>query len=162
MKKYIYAAAVALIFSGTLIAQGKPEKQAQEKAKMAKEKSIEQKNQTKDKAEKEVQKGKDNIKEKVKENQGKGNAYGTDKNGLSGKEFGQQRAEEARMKSRKELEISVEDGQRKIKNAREKIKKSTDELERKHRERSITNEEYERRKRTIEEASKEVNNSKNK
>lgn len=37
MKKYIYAAAVALIFSGTLIAQGKPEKQAQEKAKMAKE-----------------------------------------------------------------------------------------------------------------------------
>ena len=67
MKKYIYAAAVALIFSGTLIAQGKPEKQAQEKAKMAKEKSIEQKNQTKDKAEKEVQKGKDNIKEKVKE-----------------------------------------------------------------------------------------------
>lgn len=56
MKKYIYAAAVALIFSGTLIGQGKPEKQAQEKAKMAKEKSIEQKNQTKDKAEKKFKK----------------------------------------------------------------------------------------------------------
>lgn len=44
---------------------------------------------------------KGNKKNKVKSNNGNGNAYGNNKNGLKGREFGQERARQARLQNQK-------------------------------------------------------------
>ena len=108
------------------------------------------------KAKKEVNQAKQKGKEKVKEaeeavqkeeekaieavqkeeekaaGQGRGNAYGRNKGGLEGRDFGQARAEEARMKNQEkksELDKRVEDGEQKTVQARERIRVAREDLE---------------------------------
>lgn len=62
----------------------------------------------------------------------KGNAYGKNKGELEGKDFGQDRAEQARLEHKEKLEKldkTIYEEEEKVKEAKEKIKKSKDKLE---------------------------------
>ncbi len=85
---------------------------------------------------------------KDKEHPGQGNAFGKDKGDMSGREFGQQRAAEARNKKEESAE-----------NIRIAIDKLTDariKLEEKMKRKEISQKDYEEKMKQIEEATEEV------
>jgi colicin import membrane protein len=89
------------------------------------------------------------------DNAGKGNAYGQNKGELSGREFGQNRAAEARLtgeQRRAELATTVDEGDIKIKEAKDKIAKAKNELETKRKARKISDAELAERRSAIERA----------
>lgn len=89
----------------------------------------------------------------------KGNAYGKDKGEMSGREFGQNRAAEARSKNqakKAETKRSVETGDSKVIEARDRIKKSKEKLEKDKKSRKVNDKQYEERKRKIEAAEKQT------
>jgi colicin import membrane protein len=89
------------------------------------------------------------------DNSGKGNAYGQNKGDQSGREFGQNRAAEARLtgeQRRAELATTVDEGDIKIKEAKEKIAKAKNELETNRKSRKISDAELAERRRAIERA----------
>lgn len=88
------------------------------------------------------------------ENSGRGNAYGKDKEGLKGREFGQQRASEAR--SREQLSSTVTDHERKINESRLKIREASDRLEAERKAGKVSAEEYRERKERIAKAERGV------
>jgi colicin import membrane protein len=88
-------------------------------------------------------------------NDGKGNAYGRDKDGMSGREFGQNRAAEARMtgeQRRAELVTTVDAGDEKVREARERIARAKDELEKNRRGGRMSETELNERRAAIERA----------
>lgn len=90
---------------------------------------------------------------------GKGNAYGRNKGGLEGRDFGQARAEEARMKHqerRSELDRKVEDGEQKMVQARERIRIARENLEKEKASKRIPEDVYQQRKEKIDNAEKAV------
>lgn len=90
---------------------------------------------------------------------GKGNAYGRNKGGLEGRDFGQARAEEARMKHqerRSELDRKVEDGEQKMVQARERIRVAREDLEKEKASKRIPEDVYQQKKEKIDNAEKAV------
>ncbi|MFO7722255.1 MAG: hypothetical protein R6V49_03435 [Bacteroidales bacterium] len=98
------------------------------------------------------------VKGKDKEHPGKGHAYGKDKEGLEGKEFGQARAAEARSKEKvlKETETNIEKAEKSNAATREKIKKSRENLEMKKNRKEISKEEYDKKKKELDEIEEKV------
>ncbi len=97
----------------------------------------------------------------VGKNEPQGNAYGKDKGGLQGKEFGQQRAEQARLNREvkgKELDEKIVQGEAKVKEAREKIERAKAQLEKDKTEGRITEEVYQERKEKISKAEQALSN----
>ena len=86
-----------------------------------------------------------------KEHPGKGHAYGKDKGELEGKEFGQQRAAEARSRQGALDEAEANIGRSEASNAssREKLKKARAKLDEKMANKEITKEEYEQKKKAL-------------
>lgn len=89
-----------------------------------------------------------------------GNAYGQDKGELSGKEFGQQRAETAKTNrdvKKRELDESVAKGEQKVAEAKEKIKAAKDKLEKEKKGKKINDAQYAERKAKIDKAEQKAN-----
>lgn len=105
------------------------------------------------------QKDKDNNKDKSKENQGQGNAYGKNKGDLSGKEFGQNRAEDAKNKDEAVTITQNNINQVATTNTdtKEKIKQAREKLEKKFKNKELTKAEYEKKKKAIDDLEIEVN-----
>jgi colicin import membrane protein len=96
------------------------------------------------------------------EDQGKskGNAYGRNKGDLQGKEFGQARAEQARLQQqekRAELDTTLVQGENKIMQAREKIRISREDLDKEKAGRRITDKEYQLKQEKLDYAEEAVN-----
>lgn len=90
----------------------------------------------------------------------KGNAYGKNKDELQGKDFGQNRAEQAKMKRQskaKELDDSAVNGDSKVIEGREKIKIAKEKLEKEKTSKKISDADYQKRKEKIDNAEKAVN-----
>lgn len=91
---------------------------------------------------------------------GKGNAYGRNKGGLEGKDFGQARAEAARMQQQEkkaELDRTVTDNEGKITQAREKIRIAREDLEKQKASGKVKEKDYQAKKEKIDNAEKAVN-----
>ncbi|WP_299704251.1 hypothetical protein [uncultured Pontibacter sp.] len=89
----------------------------------------------------------------------RGNAYGQNKGDMSGREFGQNRAAEARMtgeQRRAQLVTTVDQGDSKVKEARDRIAKAKDELERNRRSGKMSDAELTERRAAIERAENAV------
>ncbi|BDS12410.1 hypothetical protein [Aureispira anguillae] len=83
-------------------------------------------------------------KDKVAE-KGKGHAYGKNKGDLSGKEFGQARAAEAKLKNetkKKEAKTSIQKGEDTVTKAKDKIAAAKEQLEKDFTDKKLTQEEY--------------------
>jgi colicin import membrane protein len=107
--------------------------------------------------------GKDKKEKEEKDN--KGNAYGKDKGDLSGREFGQQRAAEARSKhqtKKADTKTAIEHGDATVSNARERIKKAKENLEKDKKAKKINEKQYAERKKKIEDAEQQTNELENK
>lgn len=90
---------------------------------------------------------------------GKGKAYGQDKGEMSGREFGQNRAAEARLtgEQRKALLVTtVDEGDNKVKEARDRIAKAKDELEKNRKSGKMSEAELNERRGVIERAENAV------
>ncbi|MCA1757929.1 MAG: hypothetical protein LC649_10780 [Bacteroidales bacterium] len=98
---------------------------------------------------------------KERENRGnQGNAYGKNKGDLQGREFGQERARQARMNrenSEKELDELVAGSEQKAVEARERIRVKREEIERARRENRISEEEFEENSEKLKEAERVLN-----
>ncbi|HNS17156.1 MAG TPA: hypothetical protein PKH94_09845 [Bacteroidales bacterium] len=95
------------------------------------------------------------------EKEPQGNAYGKNKGDLQGKEFGQQRAEEARLNrdvKGKELDEKIVQGEAKAKEARERIERAKAQLEKDKKEGKITEQIYQERKERISKAEQALSN----
>jgi colicin import membrane protein len=108
------------------------------------------------------EKGKETRDDFKQEDQGKskGNAYGRNKGDLQGKEFGQARAEQARLQQqekRAELDTTLVQGENKIMQAREKIRISREDLEKEKTGRRITDKEYQLKQEKLDYAEEAVN-----
>ena len=89
-----------------------------------------------------------------------GHEYGKHKEGMSGREFGHKRSQEAKMKhdeNVKALHHSKAEAQRKVEEARQKIDASKERLEKDRKEKKIDDTEYNERKGKIEKAEHAVN-----
>lgn len=86
-----------------------------------------------------------------KEHPGQGHAYGKDKGGLEGKEFGQQRAAEARSRqgALDEAEANIRRSEASNASSREKLKRARAKLETKMANREITRDEYDKKKKAL-------------
>ncbi|HOW25091.1 MAG TPA: hypothetical protein PK711_05415 [Bacteroidales bacterium] len=88
-----------------------------------------------------------------------GHAYGKDKGGLEGKEFGQERAEQAKMNREtksKELNESILEGEQKVKEARERIEVAKVQLEKDKQMGRISEQVFQERKEKISKAEQAV------
>jgi colicin import membrane protein len=115
-------------------------------------------NQNRDKADNNNNNNNNRDKDKVAQDN-EGNAYGKNKGDLSGREFGQQRAAQARLTSeqrRERLENSVEEGDKKVKDARTKIAKAREALEKDRSDKKLTDVQYAEKKARIERAERAV------
>lgn len=84
-----------------------------------------------------------------------GNAYGKNKGDLQGKEFGQERAEQARLSQEtksKELNETILQGEEKVKEARERIRVAKEKLEQDKKEGRISDQVFQERKERISKA----------
>lgn len=92
-------------------------------------------------------------------NKGKGNAYGKDKGDLSGREFGQQRAAEARQNreiKQNELQNTIRDSKGRVAEAKERVKLAREKLEKDKKARKINDKEYKERIERIEKAEAQI------
>ncbi|MCP2042219.1 Atg14 domain-containing protein [Pontibacter sp. HSC-36F09] len=88
-----------------------------------------------------------------------GNAYGQDKGDMSGREFGQNRAADARMtgeERKARLETTVDEGDSKVKEAKDRIAKAKNDLEKNRKSGKITDTELDERRAAIERAENAV------
>ncbi|MBN2274837.1 MAG: hypothetical protein JXK95_10925 [Bacteroidales bacterium] len=95
--------------------------------------------------------------EMEKEKEKEGHAYGKNKGDLKGREYGQSRAEQARMEQHKketELEHSVSEGEAKVKEGREKVRVAREKLEKDKKEQKLSETEYKEKKEKIDKAEK--------
>lgn len=90
----------------------------------------------------------------AQDNNGRGNAYGKDKEGMQGREFGQNRAQQAR--NREQLNTTVDEHDIKLKESRDKIKDANERLESERTAGKVTAEEYQARKERIAKAEQGV------
>lgn len=143
----------------------KEEEKAVEAVQKEEEKAAEAVNKEEEKAreamkqEKEKARDAADAKEGKEAGKGQGNAYGRNKGGLEGRDFGQARAEEARMKNQEkksELDRRVEDGEQKTIQARERIRVAREDLEKEKTSKKITDEAYQQKKEKIDNAEKAV------
>ncbi len=107
----------------------------------------------------ESKKPKKEKKIKVKENNGQGNAYGKNKGDLTGREFGQERARQAKLnKETKQEELSkvVDVNSEKTKTAREKVNEKLEELEKMKEKGEVSEKEYGAKVEKIEEVKKQI------
>ncbi|MRR19819.1 hypothetical protein EG827_06460 [bacterium] len=91
---------------------------------------------------------------------GQGHAYGRNKGGLTGREFGQARAEEARMQQQlkeAELDDQLAKGEEKVAQSRERIRVAREELEKEKTGRRISDKDYQMKKEKIDKAEEAVN-----
>ena len=102
------------------------------------------------------QEKKDKVKTKEYENKGKGHAYGKNKGDLEGKEFGQQRAEQARNKI-ESSEQKIKYTEENIQEAEGKIKMARERLEEQYRNNEIGENEYLKRKANLERYEEQLN-----
>ena len=85
--------------------------------------------------------------EKIKENKGKGNAYGKNKDGLVGREFGLARAADAKAKA-KQYEESFEKNDEVIRRGKSKIQEAIERVKKAKEDKSLTEEEIKSKRRT--------------
>jgi len=98
------------------------------------------------------------VKDK-EDNQGQGNAYGRNKGGLQGRDFGQARAEQARMQQQAreaELDTHLANGEERVARSRERIRVAREELEKEKAGRRISERDYQLKKEKIDNAEKAV------
>ncbi|MBW6498800.1 MAG: hypothetical protein K0B09_10450 [Bacteroidales bacterium] len=105
-----------------------------------------------------AEEGLERAKDAREQVEGRGHAYGRDKGGLSGRDFGQARAAAARTKEEKEevtreVALEVEEGVRRTKT---RVEEAREVLEERVKNREISEEEFEKRTRRIEEIEEEV------
>jgi len=143
----------------------KEEEKAVEAVQKEEEKAAEAINKEEEKAREAMKQEKEKVRDAadVKEGKdtgkGRGNAYGRNKGGLEGRDFGQVRAEEARMKNQEkksELDKRVEDGEQKTVQARERIRVAREDLEKEKTSKKINDETYQQKKEKIDNAEKAV------
>ncbi|MBV6441417.1 MAG: hypothetical protein DYG98_03130 [Haliscomenobacteraceae bacterium CHB4] len=100
------------------------------------------------------------VKKEKEEKDDKGHAYGKDKGDLSGREFGQQRAAEARSKhqaKKAEAMTSVEKGDATVISARDRIRNAREKLEKDKKAKRINEKQYVERKKKIDDAEQQTN-----
>lgn len=97
--------------------------------------------------------------DKAKENQGKGNAYGKDKEGLEGKEFGQHRAAEAKSKHEAVTNSNqaIDNASKTNEDTHAKIKEAKNKLEKNKKEKKISDAEYNKKKKELDDLETQVN-----
>ncbi len=99
--------------------------------------------------------------DKDKEDHGKGNAYGKNKDSLQGREFGQNRANEAKSKNHQEAlqktETNVNQVSKTNEDTKNKIKQAYGNLEKKKKDKKITEAEYNKQKQELDNLEKQVN-----
>lgn len=170
LKNLILTICFLLLLSNISFAQQKKGNSNNEKAKTEKQvnKGKKKNAEAKEKGGKELAKkhdmGKQNHDFDEKEQKetgvdGKGNAYGKNKNGIEGKEFGQERARQAKLNKEeksKELDNSMSQGESRIKEGKEKIKKSKEKLEKEKKEGAISDKDYKNQKDKINKAEKGI------
>ena len=95
---------------------------------------------------------------KDKDNPGKGHAYGKDKDSLSGREFGQNRAAEARSKKEavEQTEANISEVTQANTDTKEKIKQAREKLEAKKKNKQINQADYNKKKQALDDLEKEV------
>lgn len=180
---YTWAIVAGLCFASSLPAahaQGNGNGKGNEKKEAATEKEDTQDKGNRERNQHNPFKAKDNVKQKAEanrgksndngkankqekednnENKGKGNAYGKNKGELSGREFGQARAAAAKQNGqdkRAELTQVVTEGDTKVTEARGRLSRAIEELERKRKAGSITDTEYNEKKVTISRTEKAI------
>ena len=143
----------------------KEEEKAMEAVQKEEEKAAEAVNKEEEKAREAMKQEKEKVrdaadaKEGKEAGKGRGNAYGRNKGGLEGRDFGQARAEEARMKNQEkksELDRRVEDGEQKTVQARERIRVAREDLEKEKASKKISDQAYQQKKEKIDNAEKAV------
>lgn len=106
------------------------------------------------KKDKELKQNKENEGDK-----GQGHAYGKNKGDLQGRDFGQARAEQARMQQQAreaDLDSQIEKGDQKVAQSRERIRVAREELEKEKAGRRISEKDYQLKKEKIDNAEKAV------
>lgn len=137
--------------------QDKDKDKGKEKDKEKKEKDEDDDKREKDEKENGAQPGKANGKDK--ELPGNGNAYGRNKEGLSGKDFGQRRAEEAKGKSVQNLDTSkvkMQTTQTTIDRSKDKIATAKTKIETDYKTGKVTLDAYNKAKATLEAAEQKL------
>ncbi|GGG19876.1 hypothetical protein [Pontibacter amylolyticus] len=139
------------------------EQEAREKNQNAKGNKDHQKENKRDEKQERVQRDRAQTQGKKGQQQDEdtdnGNAYGQDKGDMSGREFGQNRAAEARMtgeERKARLLTTVDEGDSKVKEAKGRIAKAKDELEKNRRSGQMTDAEVDERRVAIERAENAV------
>ncbi len=97
--------------------------------------------------------------DKTKENQGKGHAYGKNKDSLQGRDFGQNRAAEAKSKHEAitNSESRIDQTSKTNDDTRSKIKQAKEKLELKKKQKQITDAEYTKKKKDLDDLEKQLN-----
>lgn len=160
-KALIFTLVCGLIFGTNLYAQhgsgkgnNKTDKEKPDKVKDNKEQANKVTGQGQDKDKGNQGQNKD------KENQGKGHAYGKDKDSLQGREFGQNRANEAKSKNDKEAvtntQTNIDQVSKTNDDTKAKIKEAKDKLEQKKKDKKISEAEYAKKKKELEDMEKQV------
>lgn len=139
------------------------EQEAREKNQNAKGNKDHQKENKRDEKQERVQRDRAQAQGKKGQQQDEdtdnGNAYGRDKGDISGREFGQNRAAEARMtgeERKARLLTTVDEGDNKVKEAKDRIAKAKEELEKNRRSGQMTDTELDERRVAIERAENAV------
>ncbi len=160
MKKFIITLLVSgLVFGTQVVAQhGQGNGQGKGKNKQNKEQKDKVKSvnpsdskQVKAQDQDKNQQGKDTV--------GKGHAYGKNKDSLQGREFGQNRATEAKTKHEavKNSETNIDQTTKTNDDTRAKIKDAKDKLELKKKSKKITDAEYTKKKKELDDLENQVN-----
>jgi colicin import membrane protein len=151
MKKLITILLITgLAFGGPAFAQQGKDKNHPDKTQNGKPaKDDKEKNNNKDKTK---ETGKD------KENPGKGNAYGKNKDSLQGKDFGQNRAQEAKNKKEaiEQTETNLTQVSQTNADTKTKIKQAREKLEAKKKGKKISDVDYNKKKKALDDLEKEV------
>jgi hypothetical protein len=116
---------------------------------------------TREREQREDSAGKDireqNVRRERESSGNQGNAYGRNKGDLQGREFGQERARQARMNREtveEELDEVITANEQKAAEARERIRVKREEIERERRENRLSEEEFTENQKKLEEAEK--------
>ena len=140
MKKVLYLGMIALLTTSMIVAQGKSKNELRKVKAETAEQTVEEVGKRVEKADKDL------------ETEKKGNAYGTQKGDLSGKEFGAARSEAARQKAAiEQASESVKSSEAKIKVSNDKVKEVKEKMERERKTGRLSSEAYEEKSRRIQE-----------
>ncbi len=170
MKKLLLITGILMVSVALMAQNPRSQQRGQEKKEQAQEKAEEQKQQGQDRGQQGQERGqqaREQAQQQRERGQAgqeadkadpRGHAYGRDKGGMHGRDFGQARAAAARSKEEKqeivrEVAVEVEEG---VRRTTTRVEEARETIEERRRRGEISEEEYEKRTRRVEEIEKEI------